>query len=158
MAHTWAETQPAGNANKYWYTSSMSSDGSIIIAGASNSRLYLSTDSGTNWSEVKPAGDANKAWQTSAMSSDGSKIIAGINSTTDGRLYLSTDSGTNWSEVKPAGDANKTWYKSAMSEDGSVIIAGVSGGRLYLGTEEAGGDPPSSIINHIMHYRRLMSR
>ena len=110
MAHTWAEVKPAGNANKYWYTSSMSSDGSIIIAGASNSRLYLSTDS-----------------------------------------------GTNWSEVKPAGDANKTWYTSAMSEDGSVIIAGVSGGRLYLGTEEAGGDPPS-IINHIMHYRRLMSR
>ena len=30
-------------------------------------------------------------------------------------------------------------------------------GQPFWGTEEAGGDPPS-IINHIMHYRRLMSR
>ena len=31
-------------------------------------------------------------------------------------------------------------------------------GVPFWGLEEAGGDPPSSIINHIMHYRRLMSR
>ena len=31
-------------------------------------------------------------------------------------------------------------------------------GQPFFGTEAGGGDPPSSIINHIMHYRKLMSR
>lgn len=43
-----------------------------------------------------------------------------------------------WAEVQPAGDVNKNWRTSSMSSDGSKIIAGVNGGRLYLGTEEAG--------------------
>ena len=60
MAHTWSETQPAGDENKNWYTSAMSDDGSVIIAGNSL-RLYLSTNSGTSWAEVQPAGDANKS-------------------------------------------------------------------------------------------------
>ena len=42
----------------------MSSDGSAILAGVYNGRLYLSTNSGTSWSEVQPAGAANKYWQT----------------------------------------------------------------------------------------------
>ena len=87
MAHTWAETQPAGDADKNWYASAMSSDGSVIIAGVYGGRLYLSTNSGTNWSEVKPAGDADKAWQTSSMSSNGSVILAGNTL----RLYLGTE-------------------------------------------------------------------
>ena len=71
MAHTWAETQPAGDVNKGWRTSAMSSDGSKIIAGVYGGRLYLSTNSGTSWSEVQPAGAADKNWQTISISSDG---------------------------------------------------------------------------------------
>jgi hypothetical protein len=54
MAHTWSEVQPVGNANKYWISSAVSSDGSVILAGVYNGRLYLSTNSGTNWSEMYP--------------------------------------------------------------------------------------------------------
>ncbi len=31
---SWAETQPAGDLDKNWYTTSMSSDGTKLIAGA----------------------------------------------------------------------------------------------------------------------------
>ena len=106
MAHTWAETQPAGDANKYWYTSAMSDDGSVIIAGVYNGRLYISTNSGTNWDETQPAGDANKYWQTSAMSDDGSVIIAGVN---NGRLYLGTEeAGQNLTLTCSAGSYSLT--------------------------------------------------
>ena len=47
MAHTWAEIQPAGNADKAWRISSMSDDGSKIIAGVYNGRLYLGTEAAT---------------------------------------------------------------------------------------------------------------
>ena len=88
MAHTWSETQPAGDADKNWYTSAMSDDGSKIVAGAYGRRLYLSTDSGTSWAEVQPAGEADKNWRVSAMSDDGSVILAGVY---NGRLYLGED-------------------------------------------------------------------
>ncbi len=81
---TWAETQPAGNANKYWRTCGVSSDGSTMLAGVSNGRLYLY--SGGSWAETQPAGNANRYWFTCGVSSDGSKMLAGES----GRLYLYT--------------------------------------------------------------------
>ena len=90
---TWSEVQPAGDANRNWYTSSMSADGKTILAGVystSNGRLYLSTNTGSTWSEVQPAGDADRNWRTSSMSADGKTILAGVYS---GRLYLGIEGG-----------------------------------------------------------------
>jgi len=47
-ASTWAETQPAGNVDKTWQTSSMSSDGNIMLAGVFGGRLYLGLTPTTN--------------------------------------------------------------------------------------------------------------
>lgn len=81
----WTETQPAGDVNKLWQTTSMSSDGSKLIAGVNGGRLYISINGGSSWTETQPAGDIDKQWSTTSMSSDGSKLIAGVD---DGRLYL----------------------------------------------------------------------
>ena len=82
---TWAETQPAGAADKYWRTCGVSSDGSTMLAGVSNGRLYLY--SGGSWAETQPAGAADKNWRTCGVSGDGSKMLAGVYG---GRLYLYT--------------------------------------------------------------------
>ena len=100
MTVTWSETQPAGNVNKGWYSSAMSSDGSKMLAGAYTGRLYLYSDGG--WSETRPGGDSNRNWYSCAMSSDGTKMLAGVS--VSGRLYLGEDSvpasGTiRWTEL-----------------------------------------------------------
>ena len=97
MTVTWSETQPAGNANKYWYATAMSSDGSKMLAGVYGGRLYLY--SGGSWSETQPAGDTNKNWGFCNMSSDGSKMLAGADG---GRLYLGyypLDGTLRWTEL-----------------------------------------------------------
>ena len=127
-----SEPQPAGDVNGDWQTSSMSADSQTIISGTS-SRLYLSTDKGTNWSETQPAGNNNQNWTASAMSSDGQTIIVGVNG---GRLYLSTNGGTTWSETQPAGNNNQNWIASAISSDGQTIVAAAYNGRMYLSTNK----------------------
>ena len=82
---TWAETQPAGDANKNWCSCGVSSDGSTMLAGALSSRLYLY--SGGSWAETQPAGAADKNWRCCSVSSDGSTMLAGVYG---GRLYLYT--------------------------------------------------------------------
>jgi hypothetical protein len=129
IPYEYNEARPAGDMNKDWATSCMSADGTKMLAGANNGRLYLSVNSGASWAEVQPAGDADVQWATSCMSADGTKMLAGM---FNGRLYLSTTSGASWAEVQPAGDMNKNWAPSCMSADGTKILAGELYGRLYL--------------------------
>ncbi len=124
----WAERQPAGDADKNWYSVASNSDGSNLIAAVYGGRLYTSSDSGTTWTERQPAGATNKFWQTVASDSDGSNLIAAVYG---GRLYTSSDSGATWIQRQPAGDIDKNWRTVASDSDGSNLIAAVYGGRLY---------------------------
>ncbi len=134
---TWSETTPTGTAeNKDWGTTSISSDGSILIAGVNPGRLYISANSGSSWTETQPTGGAvDKSWLATSMSSDGSKLIAGVNW---GRLYKSINSGSSWTETQPGGVADKRWYTTSMSADGSKLIAGAYGDRLYISNNSGG--------------------
>jgi photosystem II stability/assembly factor-like uncharacterized protein len=129
---TWNNVQPPGASSNWGHHSgSMSSNGSVIMAGiGSSGRLYLSTDTADNWDEIQPAGDTGKNWRGSSMSSDGSVLLIGHR--TSGRLYLSTDTGTNWNETQPVGNVDKDWIVNSMSSDGSVMIA--CSDRVYLST------------------------
>jgi len=52
---SWSETQPAGNENKNWYATAMSSDGSKMLAGVYGGRLYLGyypLDGTLRWTEL----------------------------------------------------------------------------------------------------------
>ena len=132
---SWEVIDPSdGTEAPDWLTTSMSSDGQIILAGiyGGGGRLYRSTDGGSIWSEIRPAGDTDLDWGASSMSSDGQIMLAGTRNS--GRLYQSNNSGDGWSEIRPAGDTDQSWGSSNMSSDGSVMVTGVINGRLYLST------------------------
>ena len=130
---SWSETAtlPAtigGSADRLWKSAASDSDGSNLITGVENGRLYTSSDSGSSWTERQPAGDANKEWNSVSSDSDGSYLIAGVK---NGRLYTSSDSGASWTERQPAGTVDKSWKSVSSDSDGSNLIAGVESGRLY---------------------------
>lgn len=120
------DLRPAGDIDKTWRCVAV--DGSHMLAGVDNGRLYTSSDYGENWVERQPAGDAAKYWRSCAIS--GSNMIATVSS---GRLYTSNDYGVNWTERQPAGDADKNWYSCAAS--GTYMIAAVNGGRFYVSSD-----------------------
>ena len=125
----WTETQPAGNTDLPWYTISMSSDGTKILAGQYDGYLYYSSNSGIGWVVVFPCGAGLMMnWMTTSMSADGTKMIAGVYG---GRIYMSLNGGSSWFETQPAGNNNKNWKTISMSADGMTIVAGVYGGELY---------------------------
>ncbi len=52
---TWTERQPAGDADRYWESATMSADGKAI-AVTDGTVLYTSTNAGVNWTTRQPAG------------------------------------------------------------------------------------------------------
>jgi photosystem II stability/assembly factor-like uncharacterized protein len=126
---SWTETQPNGDSNYYWYTVSTSFDGSKMLAGQQNGRLYLSINGGSSWSETQPVGSGDAAWISSAVSSDGNTLVATVD---NGRMYKSTSNGTSWSEIGPTPLSDKYWTSVSISSDGSKMLAGVTNyGKLY---------------------------
>jgi len=127
---SWADKSPIGNLQSWGYFA-IDSDGSNIIAGNFNGRLYTSVDYGENWTERQPDGASNYYWSGVASDSDGSHLIAGQ---TNGRLYISTDSGANWTEKQLAGDVDRDWLGVACDSDGSVMVAcdGDAGGKVWI--------------------------
>jgi photosystem II stability/assembly factor-like uncharacterized protein len=134
QTYIWTERQPAGDTDKNWDCVASSSDGTKLIAGVSNGRLYVSSDGGVTWTETQPAGDRDMRWRCLASSSDGNKLIAGAYR---GRLYTTTDAGITWTETQPEGDADGYWYCAASSSDGNMLVVGDDWGNLY--TSSNGG-------------------
>lgn len=75
--------------------------------------------------------------------------------------------GDEWSEISWQSSQWQIWYNGNLiyySTDDvatpdlvTTWVIGDAGIAPLPTVTAAGGDPPSSIINHIMHYRRLMS-
>ncbi len=128
----WLETQPGGDINSYWHCVASDSDGSNLVAGINNGRLYISSDGGATWTETRPSGDVDDYWYCVASDSDGSNLIVGAS---NGRLYTSSDSGVTWTERQPAGAVDKAWRCVASDSDGSNLIAGAYTGRLYTSSD-----------------------
>jgi len=122
------ETRPDGDVDKAWASVSVSDDGSVMLAGTEDSRLYLTANGGNSWTETKPAGDINKKWRAVAVSGDKSTLLASVYG---GRLYNSTDVGASWNETTPAGSADQYWNAVSVSENGLNMLAGGQPGRLY---------------------------
>ena len=144
---TWSEVQPAGDADKNWYSVSVS--GSTIVACVYGGRLYVSTNSGTNWSEVQPAGDANKNWNSVSVS--GSTIVVGIN---NGRLYGYISIGASNFFIQTLEKSLETTpthfqvfaWKPAYTLTGNITIdVSFNGGTNYQTGIEL--DTPTEIIN-----------
>ena len=122
-AYTWTE-QNIVSHDINWYDIASDSDGSNLIASASNGRLYTSSDSGVSWTERQPAGDGNKGWKGVASDSDGSHLVA---SYYNGYVYTSADSGATWTQSSTYG----RWEAVASDDDGTNLIAAAYSRRLY---------------------------
>jgi len=152
---TWNGYNPAYDDS--YYSTAVSSDGTIIIAATGTGYLFRTTDYGANWTDISASYYASNHYrQKVAMSADGSKIIAGIYT---GRLYLSSNSGSNWTEVRPGGlDTDHNWYAVSMSADGNVIVAGYAAtdvgwtnGKIYI-SRNAGAAWSEIIIPGLFTY------
>lgn len=111
---TWSQL---GAKNNTWKSVSSSSDGTIVLAVASNDSAYVSTDSGVTWEE-KESGIND--WVSSSISDDG--VYMAIIAFNDS-VYVSSDSGATWSATNLGqGD----WQDIASSSDGSkMVVAGL---------------------------------
>ena len=117
-----------------WNTVASDADGSNLIAGIHQGRLYTSSDSGATWTERQPAGTSTYDWNAVASDATGVNLLAAIEF---GRLYVSADSGATWTERRPAGDTDKGWVTVVSNSDGTNLIVGdedtmnAGNGRLY---------------------------
>ena len=102
----------------------MDSDGSHIIVGEHNGRLWTSSDYGANWTERRYDGDKDRDYFAVASNSSGSQLIAtDYYETSNPGLWISTDSGANWTDKTPGGAYSQLWQRVAMDDDGSHILA-----------------------------------
>lgn len=137
----------------------MSSDGSRLIAGVSDARLYISANSGGSWTETRPAGDANKNWITTSMNSDGSKLIAGA---TSGRLYLNNEplpvELTSFTATANCSNVTLNWQTATEVNNYGFEVERTSHnppfdkGGTQGGWETIGFVPGSGNSNSVKHY------
>lgn len=108
-----------------WDSIAASADGTKMVAAASLSGIFVSTDSGATWTAT--AASASFAWRSVASSADGSKLAAVV----PGKgIY--TNSGTSWTITSAPASSN--WISIASSADGSRLVAAIDGGGIYTST------------------------
>lgn len=136
--NSWSEIQPDGDNTRRWFCSSISNDGSkmlasqYLIADGVSGKIFYSSDYGVNWTEVQPI-DANlHDWYYCKISPDGSTLFAceyGSVSASVGGVYVSTNAGSSWTSISPVND--KRYATLGCSTTGQYVVTGVYGGRLY---------------------------
>lgn len=105
-------------------------NGSVLLGGVYQGRLWLSTNGGTDWAETKPIGDASSGWVSCAVNDNGSVLLAG---NTSGYLWLSTNGGVSWASPRAPYDGI---YAIACDTTGSIIL---TGGDYHLQLSINGG-------------------
>lgn len=110
-----------GAPDSTWSSITCSADGTIVLAGNSNSsdnafdrKWAISTNGGTTWT----AGPTIGQWRDVAMSSDGTRMYA-VNES-GSLLYRSSDTGTTWSTTSTTSAVRAV----ACSSDGLVVLIG----------------------------------
>jgi photosystem II stability/assembly factor-like uncharacterized protein len=101
---------------QYWWTVTLSADGSKLFAtqgnSSSTSQIYISTNLGVTWTKTSAP---TNLWISIACSADGSKLAA----VGDG-IYTSPDAGISWIKaVIPM----RAWTSIASSADGIKLVA-----------------------------------
>ena len=129
---------PGANINT-WPCIGVSGDGTKMLAGARNGRMYIYD--GNAWTETRPAGDTNLYWTSADISDNGFIMIAAVGNgypVAAGRVYLSNDGGTTWAETRPDGNANRVWKSVSVSRDGNVLFAVYQGSNNVFKSTDGG--------------------
>ena len=118
-----------------WQSIACSSDGSIVLAGNSNSgnasydgRWAISTDGGATWSPGSTAGQ----WLDVAMSDDGTRMYAVRSAST--LFYRSADTGSTWATTSITVAARGV----ACSADGLTVLIGRGGASTPMVSTNGG--------------------
>ena len=106
-----------------WTTSAISDDGQYVLFAGTNSKLFVSPDSGENWSDAS----STRSWTSVAVSGNGSKMLA---AGTKSKIFYSSDFGATWSSK----GATRNWRALAVNSDGSKMYAAVQNGFIFRST------------------------
>lgn len=99
-------------------------------SGSSPSRLFRSTDAGTNWSEIITTGlSVQRIYELAFDPIVPQRIYA----VADGGIYVSTNGGTNWSQHLIGGGATPTVIRLDKSRPGTIFVG--SNGGPYKSTD-----------------------
>ena len=112
--------------NNYWRGLAWSSDGSTVVATATNdTNVYYSTTNGTSWSSQN-VGILNFHDQL-AINSNGTRLLIGTTDTTgasDGYMYLLSGNPGSWTVTRTISSVVGQWRAAAMTPDGNTMVAG----------------------------------
>jgi uncharacterized delta-60 repeat protein len=134
---------PGTGANSTVWTTTLQSDGKIILGGAfaayngtGRSRIARINADGTLDGSFNPGTGANGTVYTTALQSDGKIIIGGLfttyNGTARNRIARINADGTLDISFNPSTGANSTVWTTTLQSDGKIIIGGAF--TTYNGT------------------------
>jgi hypothetical protein len=86
-------------AIKTWNDAAIDEDGSFMLI-ASDSGIYVSTDSGANWTLKAPSAEAFS--MVGVSDADGNAVAMGATGRLTGAIWKSTDYGANWTQITVA--------------------------------------------------------
>lgn len=126
----------AGGTGAYIYTTSIQTDGKIIIGGqftffngTARSRVARLNTDGTVDMAFNPGTGANNTLRTSSIQGDGKVIIGGLfttyNGTARNRICRLNADGSLDAGFNPGSGADNTITVSAIQPDGKIIIGGM---------------------------------
>ena len=117
-------------------------NGLDIYTIATASRVYTSTNSGTNWTQGSGT-PTNVTWTAAASSADGNKLVVGA---TSGAIYTSTNAGGSWIL---RGSPIKQWNSIASSADGTRLVAVAVTGGIFTSVDSGATWIPTSAPSNL---------
>lgn len=137
---SFSEIKPKGDAaNTAWYALACNRDGTRLVAGEYEGRVWLSDDTGASWEETRPLGDESYLWQAAACDASGQRIALAASSGGGfdiAGLQVSGNYGVSWVDQSPypAGTMKYTiWASKNMMHFVSQRHISGSDNLFYVG-------------------------
>lgn len=102
----------------------LSQDGSVIVALATFSGIYLSRDFGSSWQFTS----FSQTLRSVACDVNCTRIVV---ATTNSYLIQSFNQGQSWRTIRSVGQ--RTWIDVAADDSGAFALAAVNGGSIFVG-------------------------
>ena len=130
----------AGWTGRYFHTSIVMPDGSIVLMGGRNSQgnggemndTWRSTNNGATWTQMNASsGWIARSGHSSVAMPDGSIVLMGgltpywvAPSHSRNDVWRSTDNGATWTQLTSGEWTPRTEHSSVVMPDGSIILMG----------------------------------
>jgi len=128
------QTSTPGWFKRYYHSSVVLPDGSIVLMGGANGSAYFndvwrSTDKGVTWVQQTATAEWPKRFQhTSVALPDGSIVLiggTGMSGLPIDDVWRSTNNGTTWTQMTPsAGLSGRENTDTVVMPDGSIVLMG----------------------------------